>query len=349
MISCNATSNGANVQPSIINGCCPVCPNPCDGVVCPAIFCPIGFKYVIAKGDCCGSCVPQTNCSFINCTPIDTCPLGTIKVRGDCCDICQPVLPCANVKCALDNLICPDGKIVFNDGECCPVCQPRPICNFACPNITSCPLGTNATKDDLGCCLYCRPIDYCIGVTCSIPNCVQEKWIKRDGMCCPQCPLCTDSSNQLCNPNDDSECKAGFFMGPNCNNTIPPSNRTEKVITVRFCKLNCTILDPQTIRILVSVITGLDSKYITVTILPGADGCCRFQIIITAQINDLDINQASSQVILALSSSPDWTVEQGATSSNNMETNTPSTIIKSESSILTVSTLLATAVLAFSL
>jgi hypothetical protein len=81
-----------------------------------------------------------------------------------------------------------------------------------------------------------------------------------------------------------------------------------KEIIVRLCDCNKPEFDEQTIRVLVAVLSGVDSKYVTVTYLGLADDnrCCkRYKITITAEKSDSTVNvdTATNQVASALSGS----------------------------------------------
>jgi hypothetical protein len=90
-------------------------------------------------------------------------------------------------------------------------------------------------------------------------------------------------------------------------------------LVVRHCSQNCEELDPQTIRLYLASIASVPAKHITVNVLKKEEGCCViYEIIIAAEGDSYDVGGAEGSVATALSSNPDFTVEQSKTNDNTM-------------------------------
>jgi hypothetical protein len=95
----------------------------------------------------------------------------------------------------------------------------------------------------------------------------------------------------LCDENDDTKCRAGYFTGNDCAAPVPPVDRTEIVIIVILCppgvtdaaSTTCKPYDEQTIRLLIASYTSVGSVHIAAFLEEKrADSCCfRFKIVIS--------------------------------------------------------------------
>jgi hypothetical protein len=212
-----------------------------------------------------------------------------------------------------------NSKPVYKDGACCPTCEIRNECDntLECP---ACEEGTTATRVDLQCCPLCLKPDYCDTVLCAKPDCPEEKMIRRVGECCPQCPLCSDETTRVCDRNDDHDCKEGYYRGDNCDVQVPEADRRFKILIIRYCRKDnqeCIFLDTTTMRIMFSILGGIDESRIDVEFIgnvsiAGRACCVKYKVTITVDIvldGTADANAEAAALATAIGSNPDFLVE----------------------------------------
>jgi len=215
-------------------------------------------------------------------------------------------------------------KLVVPDGGCCPVCTPRPTCDGVTCVDPKCTDGTVAQKVDLQCCPVCRPKEGgCETVLCAQPPCDKAYQIKRDGACCPTCAQCTENDPRTsCDDNDDEVCRAGFYKGENCNETVPVADRITVELTVKLCKRpSCQKLTEEELKRVIASLTTLGLEHFTVEYVGVAeDKCCqRYKLIISAEkTENVDVEGAKNQLASALADDQELSIEETQTS-NTME------------------------------
>lgn len=159
---------------SIVSDTC--APN-CSNVDCARPECGPNERYIQYPGECCGSCVPVSECDDVVCAevmPVMECPDGHILERdpANCCGyICTPA-DCSAVMCPAVMIECPEGThLDYSYPSCCGTCVADEVSCYSsadCGADQTCTTEAGECRPSPGCDANMACPTVCTGVCVSL-------------------------------------------------------------------------------------------------------------------------------------------------------------------------------------